>query len=77
MGRFQAILFAKIEAQRRETDGTVQRIVLVDGRKAALCAISLWSRWQYPGGRRSPGGLKQPSLGLGQAAQGRHTGESL
>lgn len=30
-----------------------------------------------PGGRRSPGGLKQPSLGLGQAAQGRHTGESL
>lgn len=77
MGRFQSILFAKIEAQRRETDGTVQRIVLVDGRKAALCAISLWSRWQYPGGRRSPGGLKQPSLGLGQAAQGRHTGESL
>ena len=25
----------------------------MDGRKAALCAISLWSRWQYPGGRRS------------------------
>ena len=78
MGRFQSILFAKIEAQRRETDGTVQRIVLVDGRKAALCAISLWSRWQYPWGTPLPWRIETTIAGPGPGCpRTSHRGKPL